>query len=139
MYDGREKEGGEMKQYTSQKERKRFYELHQAGRTYGEIAEEFGVSVECVRLWCRRQRDGIGVEDRYYNPRAGILHQFAQPVKEEILRLRREHPRWGPASIRLHLGKDGQLLGQALPSRASIGRYLHEFVEFRHMPKKSSA
>jgi transposase len=127
-----------MKQYTSQKDRKRFYELHQAGRTYPEIAEEFGVSVECVRMWCRRQRDGGDVKDRYYNPRAGVLSQFTEEVRHRILELRREHPRWGPASIWLHMQKEASQKGQACPSRASIGRYLHSFAEYRHTPKKSS-
>jgi len=126
-----------MKQYSSQKDRKRFYELHQAGRTYAEIAEEFGMSVECVRLWCRRQRDGGDVKDRYYNPRAGVLSQFSEGVRARILELRHQHPRWGPASIWLHLQKDDSLQGQACPSRASIGRYLHTFAEFRHLRKKS--
>lgn len=126
-----------MKQMTSQKDRRRFYELHQAGQTYAQIAEEYGVSLECVRLWCRRQRDGGGVQDRYYNPRAGVLSQFSPGVCEAILTMRRAHPHWGPASLLLHLRKDKQLAGQALPSRASIGRYLHSFAEFRHTPKKS--
>jgi hypothetical protein len=128
-----------MKQMTSQKDRQRFYELHQAGRTYAVIAAEFGVSPECVRLWCRRQRDGGGVQNRYYNPRAGVLSQFPHEVTEAILSLRRAHPHWGPASLLLHLRKDHQLAGQCLPSRASIGRYLHRFAEFRHTPKKSHA
>jgi len=126
-----------MKQTTSLKDRKRFYELHQAGQTYAQIAEEFAVSVECVRLWCRRQRDGGDVRDRYYNPRAGVLSQFVPEVCEGILTMRRAHPHWGPASILLHLRKEEHLAGQALPSRASIGRYLHSFAEFRHTPKKS--
>lgn len=126
-----------MKQITSQRDRKRFYELHQAGRTYNQIAEEYGVSPECVRLWCRRQRNGSDVHNCYYNPRSGSLSQFSAQVKEEILKMRREHPHWGPASLLLHLRKDKDLADQDLPSRASIGRYLHDFVEFRHIPKKS--
>jgi transposase len=125
-----------MKQVTSQKERRRFYELHEAGETYAEIAGVYGVSVECVRMWCRRQRAGGGVEDRYYNPRAGVLSQFSVRVREEIVALKRLHRHWGPASIMIHLGKDSRLAGEELPSRASIGRYLYSFVEFRHVPKK---
>jgi transposase-like protein len=126
-----------MKQITSQKDRKRFYELHKAGQTYREIASEFGVSEECVRLWCRRQRDGGDVQDRYYNPRAGVLSQFTVAVRERIVEMKREHEHWGPASILLNMGKESRFAGQALPSRASIGRYLHRISEFRHVPKKS--
>jgi transposase len=126
-----------MKQYTTEKERKQFYQLHQNGETYREIAEHFGVSVECVRMWCRRQRDGGGVEDRYYNPRSGILSQSTQQVRERILEMRRSHPHWGAASIELNLHKEEDLRGSPIPSRASIGRYLYQFPEFRQTPKKS--
>jgi transposase-like protein len=126
-----------MKQYTSEKDRKRFYELHQTGQTYAEIAAAFGVSYECVRHWCRRQRDGGEVKDQFYNPRAGTLSQFSPAVRDKIVALRRANAHWGPASLLLHLGKDDSLQGAALPSRASIGRYVYSQAEFRRPPKKS--
>jgi hypothetical protein len=49
-------------------------------------------------------------------------------VKYCILRLRREHPRWGPDNIREHLEKRRSLRGLALPSLAQIGRYLHQWL-----------
>lgn len=125
-----------MKHYTSANDRQRFYELHQKGQTYEQIAEAFGVSKECVRLWCRRQRAGGDTKDRYYNPRAGVLSQFSAEIQAEIRSIRQAHTRWGPASIRLQLEQDARWAGQALPSRASIGRYLHSFAEYRHTPKK---
>lgn len=125
-----------MKRSTGEKERKQFYQLHQAGKTYAQIADQYETSVECVRMWCRRQRDGGDVKDRYYNPRSGVLSQFTPPVRERILTLRRSHPHWGPASLLLNLGKEADLQGLSLPSRASIGRYLQQFPEFRRIPKK---
>ena len=125
-----------MKHYTSENDRQRFYELHEKGQTYEEIAEIFGVSKECVRMWCRRLRAGGTAKDRYINPRAGVLSTFSPEVKTVIIALRESHQRWGPASIRMHLEKDSRLAGQKLPSRASIGRYLHSFEEYRHTPKK---
>jgi len=125
-----------MKRYTSENDRQRFNELHQQGQTYAQIAEAFGVSKECVRLWCRRLRAGGNPKDRYHNPRSGILSQFPAAIKEEIRALRQAHTRWGPTSIRLELARDARWAGQALPSRASIGRYLHSFPDFRHTPKK---
>lgn len=126
-----------MRRSTSEQERKRFYQLHQAGQSYAQIAEEFDISPGCVRMWCRRQRDGGDVHDRYYNPRSGLLSQFALQVSERILSLRRSHRHWGPASLRLNLAREADLQGLPLPSRASIGRYLHQFPEFRRIPKKS--
>ena len=126
-----------MKYYTSENNRQRFYELHEKGQTYEEIAETFGVSKECVRMWCRRLRAGGTTQDRYNNPRAGVLSQFSAEVKGKIVDMREAHSRWGPASIRMNLAKDSSLAGQKLPSRASIGRYLHSFEKYRHTPKKS--
>lgn len=125
-----------MRHYTSENDRQRFYELHEKGQIYETIAETFGVSKECVRMWYRRLRAGGTTKDRYTNPRAGVLSQFSDEVKAAILTLREAHCRWGPASIRLHLEKDSHLAGHKLPSRASIGRYLHSFEKYRHTPKK---
>lgn len=128
-----------MRQITGPAERKKFYQLHhEEGKTYEEIAEMYGVSSMCVRMWCRRQRDGGGVENRYYNPRAGTLNQFDARIQERILELRRAHPRWGPESILLHLKKEPEISGKPLPGRSSVARFLHEHSEFRRLPKKKS-
>ena len=47
-----------MSKRTTVEQRQEFYGRHQAGETYPEIGEGMGVSVECVRYWCRRQRAG---------------------------------------------------------------------------------
>lgn len=127
-----------MRRATGWVEREQFYKLHQEGKSYPAIAALYGVSEMSVRKWCRRQRDGGGVENRYYNPRKGTLSQFAQEVREEVEQLKRAHPGWGPDSLRLELGKEEKLQGKALPSRSSIARYVHEFAEFRRAPKKRS-
>jgi len=128
-----------MKQTTTPAERKQFYKLHETGKTYQEIAELFGVSSMCVRMWCRRQRDGGEVENRYYNPKAGALSQFDSRLPEKVLALRGAHPGWGSESLLLHLRKDPDLREVLLPKRSSIARFLHGFTEFRHVPKKKSA
>ncbi len=127
-----------MKAETSPLERRKFYQLHQEGQTYEEISSLYGVSAMCVRYWCRKQAKGEGVENHYYNPRAGTLSQFDAKIPQAILVLRQAHPRWGPESIHLHLGKDPALQEFSLPSRASIGRFLHDFPQFRHTRKKKS-
>jgi transposase len=117
-------------------ERRKFYQLHQEGKSYAAIGELYGYSEMCVRMWCRRQRDGGDVENRYYNPRSGTLSQFDERVRQRTEQMKREHPGWGPESILLHLRKEEALAGLALPSRSSIGRYLHSFEAFRRAPKK---
>lgn len=125
-----------MRMLTMPQQRRRFYELHQDGATYQEIADHFGVSKECVRYWCRRQRDGKGGETRFHRKAAGLLSRSNPKVRYCILRLRLEHPRWGPNRILAKLKKRPSLRGLKLPREASIGRYLHQWRRFRRRPKK---
>ena len=123
---------------TSADQRRKFYVLHQDGHTYEEISERFGVSKECVRYWCRRQRDGKSCETHYHRASPGLLQHFEPKVRYCILRLRLEHPRWGPNRLRLRLKLWPSLRGLSLPSEASIGRYLHQWQQFCRKRKKKS-
>jgi len=120
-----------MRKHTTPVQRRTFYELHQQGLSYNEIADQYEVSRECVRYWCRRQRDGGSCQTAYRKGPRGILSRFHGLVRYCVLRLRLEHPRWGPGRIRHHLGKRPSLKELALPSRAQIGRYLHQWSRFR--------
>ena len=119
-------------------QRRRFYKRHLRGETYQEISDSEGVSKECVRYWCRRQRDGGDIRTIYRRQRTGLLSQFKPVIRYCVLRLRLEHPRWGPNRIRERLKKRSSLRGFCLPSEASIGRYLHQWRRFRRQPKKKS-
>jgi transposase len=126
-----------MSKQTTVEQRQGFYRRHQAGETYPEIAEALGVSVECVRYWCRRQRVG-GPCQTVYRPRSGgLLSHFEAKVRYAILRLRLEHPRWGPNRILSRLKKRPSLRGLRLPKEAQIGRYLHQWLGFRRPTKPS--
>jgi transposase InsO family protein len=124
-----------MRKHTRPSQRRTFYELHEQGLSYQEIADQYQVSRECVRYWCRRQRDGRNCKSPYRREPSGILSRFDGLVRYVILRLRREHPKWGPGVIRYHLGKRPSLKGLALPSQAQIGRYLHQWDCFRRKLK----
>lgn len=117
-------------------QRRQFYEFYLDGTTYQEIADHFGVSKECVRYWCRRQRDGKGCGTCFHRKAAGPLSRSNPKVRYCILRLRLEHPRWGPNRIWAKLKKRPSLQGLKLPSEASIARYLHQWRRFRRRPKK---
>ena len=122
---------------TSVEQRRDFYTRHQAGASYATIAEQAGVSRECVRYWCRRQRAG-GTVQTHWPPRAPTpCGHFHPRVRYVILRLRLAHPRWGPSRIRLHLSQRPSLHYLPLPSRASIGRYLHHWPRFRRPPRRT--
>lgn len=128
-----------MLSHTTPEQRKEFYRRHQQGETYPEIAAGAGVSVECVRYWCRRQRDGGSGQSRYPGRPNGLLQRFDGLVRYWLLRLRLKHPRWGPGSLRTHLKKHPSLHGKRLPAPASIGRYLHQWQRFHRKGKKKPA
>ena len=88
-----------MRKHTTSDQRREFYAAHQRGETYQEIAGRYSVSQECVRYWCRRQRDGGSCETVYHKEPTGILSGFDPLVRYCILRLRLGHPRWGPSRI----------------------------------------
>ena len=127
-----------MKKHTTPSQRRMFYELHEQGLSYPKIAEQHNVSRECVRYWCRRQRDGGSCQSSYSRKPSGILSRFDGLVRYWVLRLRLEHPKWGPGSIRYNLTKVPTLKHLVLPSRTQIGRYLHQWERFRRKPKEPS-
>lgn len=124
-----------MSEQTTCKQRSLFYQRHCRGETYEVIAQAMGVSRECVRYWCRRQREGQGVQSQYHRQPAGLLSRFSPIVRYVLLRLRLEHPRWGASRIRYAALSRHSLQGLDIPSLAQIGRYLHQWVRFR---RKSS-
>jgi transposase InsO family protein len=125
-----------MKQQTTVAQRAEFYQRHQTGESYQEIAERLNISKACVRYWCRRQRDGGDCQHQYQRQASGLLSRFDAKVKYGILRLKLEHPRWGPRSIRNRLSKRPSLSGLALPKEAQIGRYLHQWTRFRRTRRR---
>lgn len=125
-----------MSSQTKLEQRQEFYNRHQRGETYQAIASDTGMSPECVRYWCRRQRDGGGFHTQRRGRPVGLLKQFDALVRYCVLRLRLRHPRWGPRSIQANLKKRLALRGLAVPSQASIGRYLHQWTRFHRRGKK---
>jgi transposase len=124
---------------TTPQQRRVFYQRYLAGETYQEIADDVGKSRECVRDWCRRQRDGGACETTYHHPSPGLLSEFHALVRYGILNLKRRHPRWGPKTILEKLKECKWLHGLRLPSRASIGRYLHQWPRYRRKKRDKPA
>lgn len=120
---------------TTPVQRRDFFHRHLQGETYQNIAEQAAVSKECVRYWCRRQRDGGHCESRYQHRQPKPLRRFAPIVRYVILRLKLEHPRWGKERIGYHLGKRASCRQYALPHPSSIGRYLQQWPRFRRQQK----
>jgi AcrR family transcriptional regulator/transposase-like protein len=71
------------------------------GITVAETCRRYGISRETFYRWQRRYRaEGeAGLEERSSDPGPG--------VEEQVLDLRRQHPRWGARTIRSHLADQG--------------------------------
>jgi hypothetical protein len=124
---------------TDETKRREFFHQHLGGKSYAEIASETGYCKECVRYWCRKQKKGGGVTSHYPGPAAGLLQRFHPKVRYVVLKLRLQHPGWGPGPIRLGLQKRASLAHLALPSLSQIGRYLHQYERFRRKPRAGPA
>jgi len=129
-------EGEAMMTRTTPYLRRRFCQRHRSGETYTAIARSEGVFQWTIRYWYRRERDGGNMQTVYRREPAGLLGRFDPKTRYCILRLRLEHPRWGPNRILVGLRKRPSLRGLPLPSEASIGRYLHHWPRFRRQPKE---
>jgi hypothetical protein len=119
--------------------RMKFFHAHLQGKSYADIAATEGVSKECVRYWCRRQRRGGSVISQYPGPAPGLLQRFHPLVRYVLLKLRLQHPGWGPTPLRLGMRKRASLAGLPLPHPSQIGRYLHQFKRFRRKKQAHSA
>jgi transposase InsO family protein len=87
-----------------------------------DVAMLSGVSRKTVHKWLRRYAaEGLrGLADRSSRPDS-CPHQMAAVVEARVVEMRREHPGWGPRTIRTRLGRQGVA---PLPGRSSIHRAL---------------
>jgi len=111
---------------TSLEERKGIITLVQTGHTDREIAAHTGRSVSTVRKWRRRyaQHGVAGLGSHVGRPATGPLSQCAPEIVEQLRVWRAAHPGWGPLTLRAELERAGTWATDALPSRASIARWL---------------
>jgi transposase len=87
-----------------------------------DVAVLIGVSRKTVHKWLRRYAaEGLrGLADRSSRPDT-CPHQMPPVVEARVVDMRREHPGWGPRTIRTRLGREGVA---PLPGRSSIHRAL---------------
>jgi len=102
-----------------------------AGMTLQAIAAEHGYHRDTVRHWWRQYRVGgwQALEARpQQRPERGLLSSFDPCVRYVILRLKREHPKWGADLLLLKLRQRPSLKGLRLPSRSAIAAYLKPYL-----------
>jgi transposase InsO family protein len=90
-----------------------------AGVCLRQIAEELHCSTETTRKWWRWLRKGTRPKARG-RPKRGILSTYPSALRETLVSLKREHPHWGPVSVKLELRQDPAWAGVVLPSDARL-------------------
>ncbi len=90
-----------------------------AGATYRCIARELACAYETVRKHARRQRAHQVTRPRG-RPAHGILSTYPPELVERAVAVKRAHPHWGPANVRLELSRSTGVAVADLPSPARL-------------------
>jgi transposase InsO family protein len=95
-----------------------------SGARITEVASLAGVSRQSVHTWMTRYlAEGLpGLADRSHRP-ASCPHQVAGEVEVVVAEMRRQHPKWGAARIRLQMLRR-PIEGLVVPSERTVSRIL---------------
>jgi transposase InsO family protein len=91
----------------------------QAGITLTCIAAELHCAYATARKSWRQLRSGQVPAPRG-RPRRGVLSTFPEALVARAIELKRAHPHWGPANVRLELAHDPAYASVRLPSLARL-------------------
>jgi len=110
-------------------EKERIFTGKLEGRRLRELAVEIGCSVDCVRKWWRKGREG-GLASlrmpRRGRGKSGCLSRFDPLVAEKALEHKRSHARWGANRVLIELRHEPELAGLQLPCRSSLAAFFQE-------------
>lgn len=121
-----------MAQYTSYADRQEMVALHQQGYSYRQIVQRTGWSFETVRKICRayKRAGDSGIQfQRLGRPASGPLSTFDPLVRWASLRIKCQHPGWGPEVVRAELATRPWARRVKLPGASQIGAYFSQFGE----------
>jgi transposase len=113
---------------TTLAERVEIGERWEVGQKDPEIAAAMSLSVSTVRKWRRKYKNEgrAGLTSRMGRPPTGALGQFPLEIRDNIREMRKEHPGWGPITIRTELEDMPHFAGLKLPSRPRIAAFLKQ-------------
>lgn len=120
-------------------ERKSFIQEWERGDdNLAELCRRYGVSRPTAYTWLKRyETEGeAGLEERSRSPHQ-CPHAMSEAVTERILKLRREHARWGPRKLRAYLM--ARQPEQSWPAASSIGALLSRegLTHRRHLRRRT--
>jgi hypothetical protein len=91
----------------------------QAGASHQTVADELHCARETVRKHWQRQRRGE-VAAKRGRPKQGALSTYPPDVRAKAIELKRAHPHWGPANVRIELQTSLHLKEPNVPSPARL-------------------
>lgn len=112
------------KERKSVDERRSFIEAwKQEEEDFAELCRRYGISRQTGYKWTKRfaEEGEAGLEELSRAPQH-CPHAISEPTREALLQLRREHPRWGPRTLRAVL--QARQPEQTWPAASSIGELL---------------
>jgi hypothetical protein len=116
---------------TTHRERMAMVEAKLNGLSLKQVAHQAGVHRDTARYWWRQYRDhgwsALLPAARQPTP-TGSLSRFHPLVRYVALRLKRQHPKWGPDVLLLKLRQRASLRGHKLPSRSALAAYLSPYL-----------
>jgi len=116
-------------QATTLAQRREMMRLVEEGHTYASVGEQVGVSFWTARKWIRigKKFSIENMASRYGRPATGPLAGFDPQIRYVVLRLKRQHPKWGAEYVVKKLGEKATLKGCKLASAMTIWRYWRSF------------
>jgi hypothetical protein len=115
---------------TTHAERVEIVERHLQGQSLPTVAKAMGLSYYTARKWWRvyRREGWSGLLPKPLGPpAAGLLGHFDPLVKYVALRLKLEHPKWGPTTTLFYMRRRPSLRGLRLPQETALWEYWHQF------------
>jgi transposase InsO family protein len=91
----------------------------QVGATLTEIASEVKCSHMTTRKWWRRFCKNIPTGPRG-RPVRGVLSMYPAEIADGAIHIKRAHPHWGPANVKLELKRQLVLSEDSLPSDSRL-------------------
>lgn len=97
--------------------REAFVEKVKSGeKSKSQLCREYGISRVTGYKWLKRYETGEGFDDRSRAP-FHVANKTSLENERKILKVRQEHPAWGPRKLRQFLVKKGEI---SVPSKSAI-------------------
>lgn len=124
---------------TTHAERVEIVERRLGGQSLPTVAKTMSISYYTARKWWRayRREGWSGLLPKPLGPPVtGPLGHFDPLVKYVALRLKREHPKWGPTTVLFYMSRRPSLKGLKLPKETALWEYWSQFGDRLIQPRR---